>query len=236
MTTCPCPLKLGMMVFTSSAGVYAAQEGSCYEYDDVAGTRSVSGSGTSTSGSQRITRLLDAEYNTTNKGGCVVRLAGLYHITRGAHSFYLSKLRKSLSDNGGNENGNVDASGQTLLNLIHYDDAASLVIAALLRGSSGGIYVGADMHPISRQEMMQLTIRSGLNCKSEEVKPILAVSAEEERPMLDGLESFFSGPKSGVPLGKELNNVKTKTDLDWEPQYSSFETFMKQQEQQHVPI
>ena len=205
---------VGMMVFTSSAGVYATPEGACFENGELAGSRSGTGDG---NGSLRITRLLDAEYNTTSRGGCVVRLAGLYHLTRGAHSYYLSLLRNSKD--GGPIS--VDASGHTLLNLIHYDDAASLVLAALLKGTSGEIYVGADMHPINRIDMMHTTIESGSMFKDGE-----DADGNEKQHLLTRCRSFFAGPTSGVPLGKELNNMKTRTELDWLPEHESFKTFM----------
>ncbi len=49
-------------------------------------------------------------------GGCVVRLVGLYHALRGAHTFFLRA-------------GQVDRWGGYTINLIHYEDAASLCLA-----------------------------------------------------------------------------------------------------------
>ncbi len=49
-------------------------------------------------------------------GGCVVRLVGLYHSLRGAHTFFLRA-------------GQVDRWGGYTINLIHYEDAASLCLA-----------------------------------------------------------------------------------------------------------
>ena len=49
-------------------------------------------------------------------GGNVVRLVGLYHSLRGAHTFFLRM-------------GEVDRWGGYIINLIHYEDAAALCLA-----------------------------------------------------------------------------------------------------------
>ena len=49
-------------------------------------------------------------------GGCVTRLAGLYHARRGAHTFFLHA-------------GRVERWGGSTVNLLHYEDGALLVAA-----------------------------------------------------------------------------------------------------------
>ena len=61
-------------------------------------------------------RLLFGERAALDAGGCVVRLVGLYHSLRGAHTFFLRA-------------GQVDRWGGYTINLIHYEDAASLCLA-----------------------------------------------------------------------------------------------------------
>ena len=61
-------------------------------------------------------RLLFGERAALDAGGCVVRLVGLYHALRGAHTFFLRA-------------GEVDRWGGYIINLIHYEDAASLCLA-----------------------------------------------------------------------------------------------------------
>ncbi len=46
----------------------------------------------------------------------MVRLVGLYHALRGAHTFFLRA-------------GELDRWGGYIINLIHYEDAASLCLA-----------------------------------------------------------------------------------------------------------
>jgi hypothetical protein len=98
--------ETGSLLFTSSIGVYSAESGIVDEQGDVFPSDH----------SERIARLLGAEAAVLEAGGNVVRLAGLYHAERGAHNFFFQK-------------GEIARSGDSLLNLIHYEDAASLVVA-----------------------------------------------------------------------------------------------------------
>jgi len=61
-------------------------------------------------------RLLAAERAVLGAGGCVARLAGLYHARRGAHTFFLKA-------------GRVERWGGYTVNLLHYEDAALLTAA-----------------------------------------------------------------------------------------------------------
>ena len=58
-------------------------------------------------------------WTDSNSGGIVLRYGGLYTLVRGAHNFWLSgKIQESSSAPNG------------LINLIHYDDAAEVVMSA----------------------------------------------------------------------------------------------------------
>ncbi|KAI3962340.1 hypothetical protein MKX01_005342 [Papaver californicum] len=108
---------------------------------------------------------------------------------RGAHNYWLEK-------------GTVDADPDHILNLIHYEDAASLAIAILKMKLRGRIFLGCDNHPLSRQDIMELVNRSGKFSKKFEK---------------------FTGKG---PLGKRLNNSKTRQEIGWEPKYPSFAQFL----------
>jgi hypothetical protein len=76
-------------------------------------------------------------------GGNVVRLVGLYHAHRGAHTFFLKQ-------------GTVARPGDNIVNLLHYEDAASLAVAVLDGAGRGGtgayrgqVFIGCDNHPIT---------------------------------------------------------------------------------------
>ncbi|XP_021291744.1 uncharacterized protein LOC110422238 isoform X2 [Herrania umbratica] len=140
--------------------------------------------------SPRTDVLLKAEKVVLDFGGCVVRLAGLYKLDRGAHFYWLQK-------------GTVDSRPDHILNLIHYEDAASLSVTILKKKLRGRIFLGCDNHPLSRQEVMDLVEKSGKFSKKFEA---------------------FTGTSD--PLGRKLNNTKTRQELGWEPKYPSFANFL----------
>ncbi|XXG84162.1 hypothetical protein AAC387_Pa10g1740 [Persea americana] len=171
----------GSLLFTSSSASYdCSDNGSCDEDSRVVPIGR----------SPRTDVLLKAEKEVLEVGGCVLRLAGLYKADRGAHAYWLEK-------------GPVDARPDHILNLIHYEDAASLSIAIMKKKLRGRIFLGCDNHPLSRQEIMDLVDISGKFSKKFE---------------------GFTGTND--PLGKCLNNSKTRAEIGWEPKYASFAQFL----------
>jgi hypothetical protein len=69
----------------------------------------------------QIYRMLSAEEAVLVREGSVVRLAGLYHEKRGPHTFWL-------------QNGTIQGSPDVCINMLHYEDAAVVSIAALEKG------------------------------------------------------------------------------------------------------
>ncbi|CAN6995440.1 unnamed protein product [Brassica rapa subsp. trilocularis] len=110
--------------------------------------------------------------------------------TRGAHNYWLNKET-------------VDARPDHILNLIHYEDAASLAVAIMKRKAGGRIYLGCDNHPLSRKEVMDLMDQSGKYDKK-----------------------FKGFTSTSGPLGKKLNNSRTRAEIGWEPKYPSFAQFL----------
>jgi hypothetical protein len=84
-------------------------------------------------------RLLAAEEAVLSRGGNVIRLAGLYTATRGPHSYWLQRA-KDLA--GSPEAAIIQGSATDVLNMLHYEDAASAVLA-LLR--STGDHAGSPL-------------------------------------------------------------------------------------------
>lgn len=120
----------GALVFTSSSSVYSVENGK------IVTERSQVG------GSDRAKRLLKAEEVVLEKGGCVVRLAGLYLLNRGPHSAYL-------------KSGKVRGGRNGVVNLVCYDDAAEMVVNVLEKKPQGKIFLCADGNPITRQEIVE---------------------------------------------------------------------------------
>ncbi|KAM7257074.1 hypothetical protein ACFE04_012815 [Oxalis oulophora] len=178
----------GSFLFTSSSAPYDCNDnGSCDEDTPVVPIGR----------SPRTDTLLKAEQVVLEAGGCVVRLAGLYisfstveFPDRGAHYYWLKK-------------GTVDVRPDHILNLIHYEDAASLSITILKKKLRSRIFLGCDNHPLSRQEVMDLVEKSGKYS-----------------------ENFEGFTGTDDPLGKKLNNSKTRAELGWEPKYPSFAQFL----------
>ncbi|KAL8167193.1 hypothetical protein V2J09_008692 [Rumex salicifolius] len=166
----------GCFVFTSSSAPYDCNDnGYCDE-----STPSVP-----IGRSPRTDVLLKAEKVVLDNDGCV------YTADRGAHIYWLQK-------------GVVEARPDHILNLIHYEDAASLAVTILKKNLHGQIFLGCDNHPLSRQEIMDLVSKSGKFSKKFET---------------------FTGTCD--PLGKRLNNSKTRMELNWEPKYPSFANFLE---------
>ena len=88
-----------------------------------------------------------------------------------------------------------------LINLIHYDDAATLCLAALERGQRGSIYLGCDRQPITRAELVEATLRSG---KFPDARA----------------GTTFDG-KTGS-RGRCCDARRTRERLDWSPRFPSF--------------
>jgi transposase-like protein len=72
-----------------------------------------------------VSRLLDAEQEVLRRGGRVIRLAGLYSLNRGAHTYWLQQTAQGKT---------IETNANGVLNLIHYEDAARFVVAALEAG------------------------------------------------------------------------------------------------------
>ncbi|CAN7007448.1 unnamed protein product [Brassica rapa subsp. trilocularis] len=185
----------GSFLFTSSSAPYDCfDNGECNEDSPVVPLGK----------SPRTDVLLRAEQVVLESGGTVLRLAGLYISfwsimfllnflyteTRGAHTYWLSKET-------------VDARPDHILNLIHYEDAASLAVAIMKKKAGGRIFVGCDNHPLSRQEVMDLMDQSGKYDKK-----------------------FKGFTSTSGPLGKKLNNSRTREEIGWEPKYPSFAQFL----------
>ncbi|WVZ71141.1 hypothetical protein U9M48_019761 [Paspalum notatum var. saurae] len=174
----------GSFLFTSSTAVYnCSDNGLCSEDSPCVPIGQ----------SPRTDVLLKAENVVLEAGGCVLRLVGLYislPTYRGPHVYWLSK-------------GTLDARPDHILNLIHYEDAASLAIAIMNKRLRGQVFVGCDNEPLSREEIMDRVNKSG---------------------KFDTEFQGFTG--TGGPLGKRMENSRTRAEIGWQPKYPSFTQFL----------
>lgn len=140
-------------MFTSSASVFAEDSGSSV---DESGALSDSGS---------AQRMLAAEEAAQRGGSAVLRLAGLYDLERGPHSYWLKV-------------GVVKGAPNGLINLVHYDDAAQAVVDAI-KARRREVYVISDGVPISRRDICAAAVRS----KHFAGKELPSFEAPAELPM-----------------------------------------------------
>lgn len=151
-----------------------------------------------TESSPRVARLVNAERAVLSAGGCCLRLAGLYNLQRGPHNFWLTKEA-------------VESSPDGIINLLHYDDAASACLAVLQAGPTvcrGKAFLISDGHPISRYNI----------CASA-----LKATAYKEYPM----PQFTGGEDQPWALGKVYDGSQSNFALAWTPKYKSFDAFME---------
>ena len=78
--------KSGSFVFTSSGGVYEGIDGEIVNESSATLDPETN---------PRSGRMIYAEQETIALGGCALRLAGLYTLERGAHSYWLKKCQES---------------------------------------------------------------------------------------------------------------------------------------------
>ncbi len=178
----------GAFVFTSSGGIYGPGDG-----ETVSETTTIP-----TPESPRTKRLVQSELNVIAAGGCVLRLAGLYTLERGAHSYWLEK-------SGGQVKGSKDG----IINLLHYDDAAGACVAALgvdVEQTRGKIFLISDGNPTTRYGICE----SALKSKRYNGASIPTFGDEEN-----------AAGKGKVYDGHWSNEV-----LSWKSKYASFDEFM----------
>lgn len=192
---------VGSFVFTSSGAVYEGIDGETV--DELSPTVSDPNS------NPRAYRMVQAENAAIQHGGCALRLAGLYTLERGAHNYWLdtsggaAKGRKTLGR------------GDGIVNLLHYDDAASAILAALKVGpnlNSGRRFLISDGN---------FTTRRGI-CKSA-MKHSRFLECTTMPPFLDAEKD---GIDEAVPRGKVYDGRKSNEALGWKPTYTSFDEFM----------
>lgn len=130
-----------------------------------------------------------------------MRLAGLYTLERGAHSFWL----KSGKEIQGREDG--------IINLLHYDDAAGACLAAIKVGPSvtaNKIFLVSDGHPTTRRGIVDSALKSALYTGM-------------------ATPTFAEGQSEGGTMGKVYDGSITNQALKWMPKYPSFDDFMSKQ-------
>jgi nucleoside-diphosphate-sugar epimerase len=175
-------------VYTSSTSVYGQNDGSLVTESSPAEP--------ATEAAQVLVETENVLLSAARQTGfpaVILRVAGIYGPGRG-HWF-----RQYLS-----EEARIEGRGKRILNMIHRDDVAGCVIAALGKGRAGEIYNAVDDEPVSQLNFFQWladTLGRGL-------PPFGPADAETER-------------KRGV-TNKRVCNRKLKTELGYPFKYPDF--------------
>ena len=72
--------------------------------------------------------MICAEEAVLDRGGTVLRLAGLYSDLRGPHTFWMKNSQDAPNE--------VDADGEGTLNMLHYSDAAAAAVGECSKSPS----------------------------------------------------------------------------------------------------
>jgi hypothetical protein len=189
------PSDGGIFVFTSSGGIYGPG-------DDPDHMQTVNEDSPlpDPSTNPRSAKLMGAEQTVLAKGGTVLRLAGLYTLDRGAHNYWLRQEEVAGRPDG-------------IINLLHYDDAAGSVVAALSSSSDdvrGKVFLVSDSNPLTRQEICE--------------------SSKKSAKYSDTTIPRFLGSSETDPKGKIYDGSATNRVLKWSPRYPSFDEFMASQQ------
>merc|ERR1719491_1107893 len=172
--------------FTGSGVVFAEKDGGIVTEK----------SATKKSPSERQRLLLAAETATVEAGGNVLRLAGLYSSTRVPVQFWMKTGKVSGSEDG-------------LVNLIHYEDAATLVVAVLFRRLRGMVLLGCDNQALTRQEIAEAAL--DMPDFASHPMPEFNVAATNSRT-----------GRAGDEKGKIYNNTATRELTGWSPRWKTF--------------
>lgn len=104
-------------------------------------------------GSPRVNRLLAAEQASLDAGGCVLRLAGLYALERGAHNYWMTV------------NKPIPSSPDGIVNQVHYEDAAGACFAALQtvpNKTQRRVFLISDGNPQTRLEISKSALQAAV--------------------------------------------------------------------------
>lgn len=174
-------------VYTSSTSVYAQNDGTMVDE----GSQTVPEAPTSRILLQAEELLLSA---ATWKGfpAVVLRVAGIYGPGR---AYWLDRFRSGEAS--------IEGDGARILNMVHRDDVAGAIVAALERGAPGRIYNVVDNEPVT-----QLALFEWLARRLERALP-----PQAQAPGAPG--------KRGT-TNKRVSNARLRKELEYELRFPSF--------------
>lgn len=175
-------------VYTSSSGVYGQNDGSLV--DETAPTEPAAETSRVLVETERV---LLAAARERNFPAVVLRVAGIYGPGR---SWWLSQFLAGEA--------RMEGEGGRTMNMIHRDDVAGCIIAALEHGTPGEVYNATDNEPVTQREFLAW------------------LAAQLNRPLPPSVpESVDSNRKRGV-TNKRISNRKLTELLGYSFRYPTF--------------
>lgn len=173
------PLPPERLVYTSSTSVYGQTKGEWV--DETSPTEPAA---------ETARVLLETERVLLDAAAVVLRVAGIYGPGRGYW------LKQFVAGDATLENG-----GARFLNMIHRDDVAGAVLAALERGQRGRVYNAADDEPVTQRALFEW------------------LATQLSRPMPS--PSDVASRKRGV-TNKQVSNRRLRNELGYALKYPTF--------------
>lgn len=174
------------LVYTSSTGVYGQDDGS--EVNERSPTEPETETGRILVEAEEVLR---RAFHANRLPAVILRVAGIYGPGRGYW------LRQFMSGEA-----RIAGGGERVLNMVHRDDVAGAIMAALQRGEPGQAYNVADNEPVTQKLLFQW----------------LADRLKRDLPPASG------APEAALRRGgsKRVSNRRLRSELGYEPRYPTF--------------
>lgn len=149
----------------------------------------------------RMQRLKQAEQATLSiPQGLVVRLAGLYTTFRGPHTYWLNT-------------GNVSNGPDGLLNLLHYEDAASIIVRMLSLNDE-------EMKALGQQRTFLAAVADMISRRD-------VLEAALQHPEFDGMTMPTFGNIDDGKGDRQYDSKWTRETLQWTPKWENMGHFLR---------
>jgi nucleoside-diphosphate-sugar epimerase len=185
---CMAKIPPAKFVFTSSTSVYGQTDGSMVDESSPANPLAPSAQVLLQTETLLCSAAVEHDFPAV-----VLRVGAIYGPQR---THWIERIQKGL--------GELDLCSNRLMNMIHRDDVAGAIVAALKRGKPGEIYNAVDDAPVRQADLLQW-----LSCKLH--KPC--------EPVGHSLTSFDS-PR--LLTSKAVSNRKLKLELGYTFKFPTF--------------
>ncbi len=182
------PAGVSKFVYTSSTSVYGQNDGSMV--DETSPVEPATDTARVLIETENV--VLDA-FRKENFPAILLRVAGIYGPERG---YWFKKFVDGTA--------RLEGEGHRILNMIHRDDVAGSIIAALRHGQSGEIYIAVDDEPVTQSDFFSW------------------LSTQLGRPMPDSTPITQDPARKRGVTNKKISNRKLKAELNYRFAYPTF--------------